>query len=382
MPKKSAELEERGNWLVVGGALLGFAALIVIGATVRPSLPASDTTSIALPVALLIGLTAGGLSCLAVQGGLLTVAVTGERALPGEKSVNLAGYARPILWFLGAKLVAYTALGAVLGALGEAIAPSAELRSAVQIATALLMGATALYFLGAHPIFRFAILQPPHALTRRISKTARSDNSFAPAMLGAMTVFLPCGVTLAMQLVAINSSSPVAGAAIMGAFVLGTAPLFFSLGYVASSFSDRAQRRFLQVAGVAILALAILGLDAGLRLGGSPVTLATVKDALIKPPAPVPSKVAPDGTQTVQITAGSDGYIPRVAVVKAGKPTRITFTSDGSYGCWLALIFLGKEYLLNPDKPVIVDIPPMAANKSINYACGMGMSRGRIEAAA
>ena len=62
----------------------------------------------------LTGLLAGGLSCLAVQGGLLAATLAQseeEKIIQKSKGDN----ALPILAFLGAKLVAYTILGILLG---------------------------------------------------------------------------------------------------------------------------------------------------------------------------------------------------------------------------------------------------------------------------
>jgi len=376
------EARERRQRVIAGASLLALAALLVLGVAAGPQLPGPDAAGASLVVVLAIGLTAGGLSCLAVQGGLLTVAVTGERALPGAQPRTLAHNAAPIGWFLAAKFVAYTALGGALGALGQLAQPSVQLRVGMQIATALLMIATALHFLGVHPIFRYAILTPPRALTRRISATARGGGAFAPALLGALTVFLPCGVTQAMQLVAINSGDPLTGAAILATFVIGTSPLFFSLGYFATTLSAVAHARFLRFAAIAILAVALVSLDAALRLGGSPITSAAVKSALFAPPTPVPAEQAGDGTQEAVITAGSGGYSPRLVQLRAGRPARLIFTGDGSAGCSLALIFADRQYILSADAPTAIQLPAMRAGERIDYTCTMGMYGGSVEAIA
>jgi sulfite exporter TauE/SafE len=41
-----------------------------------------------------------------------------------------------------------------------------------------------------------------------------------------MTVFIPCGVTQAMEVNAIAVANPIQSSALMFAFVLGTVPLF------------------------------------------------------------------------------------------------------------------------------------------------------------
>ncbi len=58
------------------------------------------------------GLLAGGISCVAVQGGLLTTAVAGKEGKAGLADV---------IYFLVSKLGAYVILGFVLGALGSAV---------------------------------------------------------------------------------------------------------------------------------------------------------------------------------------------------------------------------------------------------------------------
>ena len=62
----------------------------------------------------LTGLTTGGLSCLAVQGGLLAATL----ATTAEKKDKLHD-AIPTVVFLASKLVAYTLLGALLGYFGS-----------------------------------------------------------------------------------------------------------------------------------------------------------------------------------------------------------------------------------------------------------------------
>src|SRR5512133_1783283 len=86
-------------------------------------------------VAFVTGLTTGGLSCLAVQGGLLAGTLAHQieedytqqavQRKPNKKNKAQiqapvrSHTALPILLFLGAKIVSYTLLGALLGLLGS-----------------------------------------------------------------------------------------------------------------------------------------------------------------------------------------------------------------------------------------------------------------------
>src|SRR3989344_3918323 len=145
----------------------------------------------------LTGLTVGGLTCLAVQGGLLaSVIAARDGNSPGlDKKHTFWATAS----FLAAKLVAYTILGFILGGLGGAL----NINPGVQTT-------------------RF--------LTRMVRNQSKSKDLFAPALLGAMTIFIPCGTTIAMETLAITSANAFLGASIIAAFVLGTMPLFFGVG--------------------------------------------------------------------------------------------------------------------------------------------------------
>src|SRR3990167_8491295 len=91
----------------------------------------------------LTGLTTGGLSCLAVQGGLLASVIS-----PTEEKINkklqTQNQALPILAFLISKLIAYTILGALLGFLGTVITLSPITRGWFQIAIAVYLLGVAL----------------------------------------------------------------------------------------------------------------------------------------------------------------------------------------------------------------------------------------------
>ncbi len=381
-----AERERRQRCLAAV-CLLGIAALVLASALFSPGVPDSEAGRASLFLVFLTGITAGGLSCLAVQGGLLTTAVTQRedtdldelraRYVWGElEEPRLPRHdAKPVLWFLGAKTAAYTALGAGLGALGGLLQPSPTARAFLQIFTALFMLATALHLLRVHPIFRYVIIQPPRFITRRIRRQAKRGNAFAPALLGVMTIFLPCGVTQAMMILAVNTGSATIGAATLFTFTLATSPLFFMLGYFATKLGDIMQSRFTKLAAVGIAAIALLTLDAGLKLANSPVTFASIKNAVFAASEPIPARAGPDGVQEARIEAGTFGYSPNDVSIAAGKPARLVFVDAGGR-CTLSLVFQGKFIPIRGETPV--DLPPQEPGK-IRYSCAMGMYGGSIK---
>ncbi len=371
---------------IVALCLIGIAVLVVVAARFSPALPDGGAGGANLLLVLLTGLTAGGLSCLAVQGGLLATAVTQrevsdldelrERYVSGElEELAIPRHdAKPVMWFLIAKVSAYTLLGAALGWVGNAIQPSPAARGYLQIFTALFMIATALHLLRVHPIFRYVVIQPPRFIARRITKEARSGSAFAPATLGVMTVFIPCGVTQAMMILAINSGSPVTGAVTLLAFTLATSPLFFMLGYFATKLGDIMQSRFTKFAAVGIALIALLTLDAGLRLTNSPVTFDSIKSSLFSEQEAVAAEVGAEGVQEVRIDAGPGGYSPSNVSIAAGEPARLIFADAGG-GCTLSLVFQGQFYSINGE--TTIDLPPQEPGE-IKFSCAMGMYGGTI----
>ena len=64
------------------------------------------------------GLFAGGLTCLAVQGGLLASSIAQQEENKLEGEAKRFGHLLPIVSFLVTRLVAYTILGFFLGSIG------------------------------------------------------------------------------------------------------------------------------------------------------------------------------------------------------------------------------------------------------------------------
>src|SRR3989338_9435016 len=204
-------------------------------------------------VIFLTGLTVGGLTCLAVQGGLLASVITSREEEEIKKGVNRKKPLYPTLAFLLAKLIAYTVLGFFLGAFGGAIGINQSVQIIMQFIAGMYMIAVALNLLQIHPIFRYVIIQPPRFLTRLVRNQSKSRELFAPAFLGAMTIFIPCGTTVAIEALAISSANPFVGAAIMAVFILGTTPVFFGVGWLTSVLGDAYRTKFLRIAAVAVL---------------------------------------------------------------------------------------------------------------------------------
>lgn len=348
-------------------------------------------------VVFITGLTVGGLTCLAVQGGLLasTIAAREEEDLEKEQRTHSVKIQKHTLWptlaFLASKLAAYTILGFILGAFGGALKISPEVQIGMQLVAGLYMVAIALNLLNVHPIFRYAVIQPPRFLTRMVRNQSKSKDLFAPALLGVMTIFIPCGTTLAMEALAISSANPFLGAAIMAAFVLGTAPLFFGVGWLTTVLGDNFKGKFLKFAAFGVLYLGITSINGSLVASGSPVTLQSMaENSPIQIDLSRGQAAAQEGSgglvnlaggiQLVDIAVAANGYTPDSVQVKSGIPVRLNLTAQGKLGCTSVFRIpkLGISKTLSQTAPTEVEFTPQNPGK-LTYTCSMGMFSGTIE---
>lgn len=359
-----------------------------------------------LLVIFLTGLTTGGLTCLAVQGGLLATTLTrpvvtsapnphgkrmsrrrsGSRSKGGDvlTGVQITGNLWPVVYFMLAKLVAYTLLGLVLGGLGSVIQITPVMRAVMQLLAGLFMVATALNMFNVHPIFRYAVIQPPKVLTRLVRNQSKSQEVFAPAMLGLMTVLIPCGTTQAMEVLAITSGSAILGALIMFVFVLGTSPTFAVLGFLATRMRGKYQSVFAIAAALAILFLGIVSLDGGLNLLGSPLAPSRMLSSLVQArgintAVGMTQANVVDGAQELLIRAEPYGYSPNYWRAQSGQPVRIRLVTNNNFGCTRSFVIpsMGIQTLLLENGEQTIDLPPQQPG-TIYFTCGMGMYNGAI----
>src|SRR3989344_9289704 len=138
----------------------------------------------------LTGLTTGGFTCLALQGGLLATAIAAQR---GNQDQSWKSTLLPTTIFLTAKISIYTFLGLLLGWFGTFFQLSITTQIIMQFIVGIFMIATALRMLDVHPVFRKFVLTPPKAVFKFMRSNAKSGSYFSPLVLGLATVFLPCG---------------------------------------------------------------------------------------------------------------------------------------------------------------------------------------------
>jgi sulfite exporter TauE/SafE len=328
----------------------------------------------------LTGLTTGGLSCLAVQGGLLASVIANQQETANQRSQWAA-----IAMFLTSKLAIHTLFGALLGWLGASISLSLEVKLAFQLFTALFMLGTALNLLAIHPIFRYLAFQPPAFIRRFLRGSTHSTTLFAPALLGLLTIFIPCGITQAMEVVAINSASPWQGTLTMFFFVLGTIPLFAMLGFMTTQITHTWHHAFTKVAAALLIAMAAYTINGVLVVVGSPITANSITRPISyffssERFAQTPPPTVTNGVQKITINVLNSGYSPDYLRVAKDIPVELTLVTNQTYSCAVAFIF--KEFkiktFLEPTGQQTFTFTPTKPG-TFTFTCSMGMYTGTLE---
>ena len=345
-----------------------------------------------LVVAFITGITTGGLSCLAVQGGLLASSLAHQIEQDyveqsahhkGKASVR-SNSAFPILLFLISKLVAYTLLGALLGWLGSYLTLSPMTRAMLMMAIGIFMIGNALRMFNVHPIFRYFSVEPPKFITRYIRRTAKGTDTFTPLFLGALTVFIPCGITQAMMATALGTGSAAMGAALMFAFVLGTSPVFFIIAYLTTELGARLEKFFMRFVAVVVLILGFTTLNSGLNVLGSPLSFQNLTRNLIPsesvsdPVAESPQTSATAGE--IFLNVNNDGYFPRSLSAPADTAVTLNLITNQTYSCARDFVIPSLDvYELLPDTGTMqVSIPAQPKGTTMFFTCSMGMYTGQI----
>ncbi|PKN98744.1 MAG: hypothetical protein CVU42_11040 [Chloroflexi bacterium HGW-Chloroflexi-4] len=342
---------------------------------------------LSLWVAFITGLTTGGLSCMAVQGGLLASSLANqiekEVGGPGTKTKQKKSpkIALPITLFLTAKLIAYTLMGALLGALGSVLQVTPTMRAILQFLIAIFMIGNALRMLNVHPIFRYFSFEPPASVTRFIRKKAKNKTSlFTPIFLGALTILIPCGITQSMMAGAIATGSPLLGAALMFAFTLGTSPVFFILSYFATKLGSLLEKQLVRVVAVVLLVLGLLSIDTGLNLLGSPYSITKLLQTNTQPKVAEMLPVESQSANVITLNVVNSGYQPNVLQAPADTELTLNLITKNTNSCSRAFLIpeLNISELLDQTGTKSVLIPAQPAGKKIAFTCSMGMYTGEI----
>jgi len=339
-----------------------------------------------------------GVHCIAMCGGInlsQTLRRNVESGVGGGKSELISTYSLllPSILYNGGRLVSYTAIGVLVGALGSVFTISGHFQGVVQLIAGVFMLIMGINMLGLFPVLTRFIPQMPKVFAKKIDeqKTGRS-----PLVVGLLNGLMPCGPLQAMQVYALSTGSPIKGGISMFLFCTGTIPLMFALGAASSALSGvKGQvfsRRIMQAGAILVAALGLVMFSNGWSLSGftdfldksASFKIASVQKETLRNRQQIqgvedtanssPSvPIIQNGVQIVNSVLRPNRY-PAITV-QQNIPVRWTINAPpGSItGCNYCVIFYeyGIEYVFKQGDNVI-EFTPIKAGK-FHYSCWMGM---------
>ena len=366
----SAERAAYSGYLRFAGAVIVIAALFLLLSRID-LLPdgISFGDNIGYGLVFLIGLLASVSTCIAVTGGLFMSLASkyDEQASHLAPSVRFVTY----LSFNAGRIISYTAFGALIGLLGSALTLSTAAYGIVTIAVSLLMLVLGIQMLDLTPGIKSLRLQMPPAF-KRCNKTLVARRSRAAAfVLGALTFFLPCGFTQALQLYVLAKADPVAGALTMFVFSLGTLPVLMGLSFATSTNAGNFKRYFFRFAGAAVIVLSLSSIHQGLSQVWPPPA-ATQQVALEQ--SKLGEVVIENGTQIATMKIVGLEYIPNRFAVIEGMPVEWRIDATKAEGCGRVIVVpkLRISRLLSASGPTVLQFTPGETGE-ISFNCGMRM---------
>ena len=191
--------------------------------------------------------------CLGMCGGILL----GNCAQ--NRSPALASLA-----YNGGRILSYTAIGGIFGALGTVTAYSMSVKSMVFTMVGLAVILIGLNLWGLLP--GLASLFPLQPSFCQLPTQTQKRFAGRPLVIGLFTGLMPCGSLYAMWLHAVSGGSAAYGAESMLAFALGTAPLLFLFGALGALIPKKWNKYFLKASAVLVTVMGLKMLITGLRM--------------------------------------------------------------------------------------------------------------------
>ena len=315
--------------------------------------------------------------CVAMCGGINLSQCIPQANIQGG---NHAAALRPSFLYNLGRLISYTVVGGIVGALGSVLTLTGSFRGAIQLIVGVFMAIMGVNMLGMFPWLRKLTPRMPRVFARKID--AEKGKSKSPLIVGLLNGLMPCGPLQAMQIYALSTGSHITGALSMLLFSLGTVPLMFGLGALSSVLSKRFTSNVMTVGAALVVVLGLSMFSQGWSLSGLSLDfLSNTAAGGERGTANAADVVIEDGFQIVNSTLQSGRY-PAITV-QAGTPVKWTIDApQGSINGCNNSIFIreyGIEYQFKTGENVI-EFTPSKTGK-FAYSCWMGMIRSSITVA-
>ena len=333
-----------------------------------------------LSVLIVIGLLTS-VHCVAMCGGINL-----SQCIPQSNGNNQAKGSEmllPSLKYNGGRVVSYTLIGGMVGALGSIISFSGYAKGIIAIAASLFMIIMGINMLNLFPQMRKFNPRMPKLFARWIGNE-KSVNKNRPFYVGLLNGLMPCGPLQAMQLYALSTEDPIKGALAMFVFSLGTVPLMFGLGALSSFLNHKFTYRMMQISAVLVIFLGLSMFQTGLSVSGIQMPSISIM-SLFKLGDDSSSEnvaVVENGVQIVSSNVYVNRYEP--ITVKVGIPVKWTIHVERAHltSCndRFEIKALGIQYQLDVGDNVVEFTPTQTGE--LSFDCWMGMIRSHINVVA
>ena len=352
---------------LLGIGIIIFAIYIIIKNTIGFNFIPQVNQNMGYGILFVIGLITS-LHCIAMCGGInLSQCVSNKFS---KDNTNKLSKFKPSLLYNSGRVISYTIIGGLVGALGAVVSFSGAAKGTIAILSGIFMVIMGLNMLNIFPWLRKLNPRMPKIFGNKIHE---NNGKHGPFYIGLLNGLMPCGPLQAMQIYALGTGSFFAGALSMFMFSVGTVPLMFGFGAISSFLSGKFTRNMMKVSAVLVMILGIIMLNRGLSLSGINVV------AYAAPASSV--NVAKVVSNVQQITTKLEpGSYPTITV-KKGIPVKWNIKADAKNlnGCNETLIIpkYNIEKNLVPGDNIIKFTPKEEGN--VSYSCWMGMIRGNIK---
>lgn len=369
--KAGYSVESQNIFKLVGIAIIVLAVIFIGNSTTGLDMN-SKLKGATYFVLFIVGILTS-IHCVGMCGGIAL-----SQSIKGENTSKIEAI-KPALFYNLGRILSYTILGGIVGAIGSVFTLSITLKAALQLFAGSFMIIMGLNMSGFSIFKKINIKLPWSAcLVKKKPKT--------PFLVGMLNGFMPCGPLQTMQLYALGTGSAFKGAISMLIFALGTVPLMLTFGVLSGLLSKNNTKMILKFSGILVVVLGIIMGTRGLALAGvnvpfgnlngnrSNINAASVDtdiDSEIKP-------TIENGVQIIKITADENGYTPNGLYVQKNMPVKLIIEGKSLNFCNGTIVIpsLNKQINLKPGENVIEFTPK---DSDIDFSCGMGMIRGVIK---
>jgi len=311
---------------------------------------------------LFLGLVASVSTCMATSGALFLSTI-------GKKTNNL----RQAVYFSLGRIISYSIFGFLAGLVGSVIITNFKFGSGLTLLAAIfmiLLSLDMLHILSFSSIVPFGVSSN---VFRKLEHLLIKDPHKSAFFLGMITYFLPCGFTQATQVYALGLASPWQSALTMAIFALGTAPAIIFIGSLRGLLKSTFYQYFMKTVAVGVLILGVYYASNFLSIYGINIGFSQNINRIGT------NVTIENGKQIINMDVINGGYSPNQFTIKKGIPVRWVISGKNIFGCqgYFVVPTLNISKALNEGENIIEFTPKETG--FINFSCGMGMYRGRIE---